>query len=336
MDGFEKKTVDTPRGYTYTYYISAPRPGHPPLLMQHGFPDEALMWQGVASQLVKDHQVIIPDMLGYGGSSKPTSPSAYDMAGQAGDLAALLDHEQVPRVVSVGHDWGTAVAGGLWLHHPSRVAGLVLLSGMYGGPAQAPFDLAAACAAAEQAFGYPANDYHYFLTAPDAPALIERDLDRFYLVQHGAPRDWMRRLLCTPGALRAFVADADDGTNKEPDPPLRKYAQAPGMRERFVRRIARDGIAAPLAVYRSLRENVQYESLRHVPADRFKVAVPVLLVFGDQDAVCRPEVMAPAKAQGLLPDCEEHVLDSGHWVTYEKPQEVAALMEGFLRRKISA
>jgi len=43
MDAFEKKTLKTSRGYTYTYYTSDGDKSLPALFFQHGWPDHAQM-----------------------------------------------------------------------------------------------------------------------------------------------------------------------------------------------------------------------------------------------------------------------------------------------------
>lgn len=55
----------------------------PPLLLLHGAPQTHISWRLVAPELAKTHTVIVPDLRGYGDSSKPadtadhgTTPSA--------------------------------------------------------------------------------------------------------------------------------------------------------------------------------------------------------------------------------------------------------------------
>jgi haloacetate dehalogenase len=44
----------------------------PALLLLHGFPQSHVMWHRVAQQLTKDYFLVMPDLRGYGDSSKPT------------------------------------------------------------------------------------------------------------------------------------------------------------------------------------------------------------------------------------------------------------------------
>jgi haloacetate dehalogenase len=43
----------------------------PPLLLLHGYPQTHLMWRKLAPRLAADFTVVVPDLRGYGDSSKP-------------------------------------------------------------------------------------------------------------------------------------------------------------------------------------------------------------------------------------------------------------------------
>ena len=47
----------------------------PPLLLLHGYPQTHAMWQRVARALAPDFALVIPDLRGYGDSTKP-APAA--------------------------------------------------------------------------------------------------------------------------------------------------------------------------------------------------------------------------------------------------------------------
>ena len=48
--------------------------------------------------------MLAPDLLGYGGTDKPTDVQAYTLKSQAGEVNELLDCVGVGDVLSVGHD----------------------------------------------------------------------------------------------------------------------------------------------------------------------------------------------------------------------------------------
>ena len=104
----EKRTLTTSRSLTYTYYISPPsKPNLPIILLLHGWPDDAHMWCDLITNhlLPGGYGVLAPDCLGYSGTSKPTTTSAYNSEGMAADLCEILGAERISKVISLGHDW---------------------------------------------------------------------------------------------------------------------------------------------------------------------------------------------------------------------------------------
>jgi soluble epoxide hydrolase/lipid-phosphate phosphatase len=99
MNTLIKKTAHTSRGFTYTYYISREWAGKPAILLLHGWPDHAAMWEGLAVKhlVPAGYGLIIPGCLGYGGSSKPTNPQAYNPVGLTNDFIEILDVEHVEK-----------------------------------------------------------------------------------------------------------------------------------------------------------------------------------------------------------------------------------------------
>lgn len=46
-----------------------------------------------------------PDCLGYGGTSKPLDMQAYKGKAMSDDIAEILEHEKIEKVIGIGHDW---------------------------------------------------------------------------------------------------------------------------------------------------------------------------------------------------------------------------------------
>ena len=132
MDDFSeltKKTFTTSRSLQYTYYISKANPEKPTLLLLHGFPDSADLYAGITKYLLTlPFQLLIPDVLGYAGTSKPTDPSLYRAKSQTQDLVEILDTENIKDVIVGGHDWGSFLAQQVVLYQRERVRGVILLS----------------------------------------------------------------------------------------------------------------------------------------------------------------------------------------------------------------
>lgn len=101
----------------------------PTVLLLHGWPDTARLWDGVTSRLVEaGFRVAAPDLRGCGRSSKPEAVDAYAMAHLVGDVGAILDALGVERAAVVGHDWGAALAWATAMVAPERVSALAAIS----------------------------------------------------------------------------------------------------------------------------------------------------------------------------------------------------------------
>ncbi|KNG48137.1 epoxide hydrolase-like protein [Stemphylium lycopersici] len=328
MDVFEKKTLKTSRGYTYTYYTSSGDSSRPTLLFQHGWPDNAAMWQKIAGPLRSlNHPIIIPDMLGYDGTDKPTDYEEFKYEFITKDMVDILDAEGSAKCISIGHDWGSTAAGHLYCYFPDRVVGLVNINVTYSPPMRKRLDLETVNAMSEKNFGYPVFAYWHLFTEPDGPALLKDNLDRLFNAMHGEG-DAMKRFFCVPRAMRDYL---EHKTN--PDVSIRAYARDPAFKKAFMDRMSRDGFESPQCWYRATVFGSQYECDKNLPEDRDKVNVPTLFIGCKDDYVCRPEAMYPSIQAGLLPHLEQaELMDAAHWGVYEKPQEIANTLEAWLKK----
>lgn len=83
-------------------------PDGPVLVAVHGYPDNHLVWEGVATALDADFRVVRYDVRGAGDSDKPTGRAAYRMERLGEDLDAVLDAVSPGAPVHLlGHDWGS-------------------------------------------------------------------------------------------------------------------------------------------------------------------------------------------------------------------------------------
>jgi 3-oxoadipate enol-lactonase len=95
----------------------------PPVVLLHPFPFDRTIWAGVADTLAPRHRVIAVDSRGFG--QTPLGGS-YAIADLADDLAALLDHLDVPRAAVLGMSMGGYAALAFAVRHPARLSALVL------------------------------------------------------------------------------------------------------------------------------------------------------------------------------------------------------------------
>lgn len=95
-----------------------------PVLLLHGLGGSNRCWGGSYDALGDGHHVVVPDLLGFGSSPKPTH--GYGVNAHVDALVATLDWLEVHEPVVVGaHSIGTMVALALADRYPSRVARIV-------------------------------------------------------------------------------------------------------------------------------------------------------------------------------------------------------------------
>jgi haloacetate dehalogenase len=104
--------------------------GGPPLLLLHGFPQTHAMWHRVAPSLAQGYTLVMPDLRGYGDSSRPPTDAQhapYSKRAMAQDMLDLMRSLGFGRFSVCGHDRGGRVAHRLAVDHPGAVARLMLL-----------------------------------------------------------------------------------------------------------------------------------------------------------------------------------------------------------------
>lgn len=101
-----------------------PRSGRPIVLI-HCFTCAINYWDGMLPRLARAHRVIAVDLLGHGGSEKPTS--GYTVPNQADLIAQVLGRLGVRDAEVVGHSLGGAVAVALAQQSPQLVDRVVIV-----------------------------------------------------------------------------------------------------------------------------------------------------------------------------------------------------------------
>lgn len=198
----------------------------PPLLLLHGYPQTHLIWRKVADRLAQHFTLVMPDLRGYGDSSKPPGGTAhgnYAKRAMAQDMVELMSTLGHANFRVCGHDRGGRVAHRLALDHPHAVHQLMLID---IAPTLTMYD------ATDQAFA--TFYYHWFMLIQPAPlpeTLIGNNAVYFleYTLggwgSHGAhfiddeAMAEYRRCFCTPEAIHASCEDyrASAGIDLEHD-----------------------------------------------------------------------------------------------------------------------
>ncbi len=98
----------------------------PTIVLLHGFASNKEVWLPVAKLLTPHFHLIVPDLPGWGASSR--SPDGnYDVDAQTARLGAFVQALHLPRFLLVGHSMGGAIAGVYAAEQPEHVAGLALV-----------------------------------------------------------------------------------------------------------------------------------------------------------------------------------------------------------------
>ncbi len=103
-----------------------------PVILLHGFPDDAHAWVDVAPPLVKaGYRVLAPYLRGYGPTSfrDPNAPRMAEQAAIGQDVIDFADALRLDRFALSGYDWGGRAACIAAALHPDRVRAAVLISG---------------------------------------------------------------------------------------------------------------------------------------------------------------------------------------------------------------
>ena len=168
FEGFESRSFEV-NGASIQARFSKVTPGdiqRPSLLLLHGFPQSHVIWHRVAQHLKQHYFLVMPDLRGYGESSKtPGLPdhSNYSKRNMAHDMVGVMDALGVDQFFLSGHDRGGRVAHRLALDHAARVQKLCVLD-------MAPtLDMYAGASMTQPYMEFAKAYYHWFHMLQPAP-----------------------------------------------------------------------------------------------------------------------------------------------------------------------
>lgn len=104
-------------------FLTAGEPSNPPLLLVHGFPNAARMFETVMAELAREAYLIAPDLPGYGESEPLASPS---LSGFGDAFLELLERLGVGARYLYVHDFGAAATLHIAMKAPELVRGLII------------------------------------------------------------------------------------------------------------------------------------------------------------------------------------------------------------------
>lgn len=123
-------------GITYSYILAEPSgQALNTIFLIHGWPDLSLGWRYQIPLLTSlGLRVIVPDMMGYGGTDAPEDPKFYTFKRAADDLATLVKHIGASTIILGGHDWGGAVVYRFAMWYPQLISAVFSVCTPYTPP----------------------------------------------------------------------------------------------------------------------------------------------------------------------------------------------------------
>ncbi|KAF9535124.1 Alpha/Beta hydrolase protein [Crepidotus variabilis] len=297
-ESFNHRSALLSTGRTYHFVDQVPK-GYdsklnPTLLCVHGFPDLWYGWRHQIGPWVRHGlRVVAPDMLGYGGTSKPTDPAEYTTSKTCADLVALLELLEVQKAVLIGHDWGSAIVGRFALWYPERILALVMISVPYSPPARKYIPLEEIIKKAPN-LGYQA----YFASEQSTEEIDSHEGSFRDLILDN--RERKHRLVLTPQEFSYYNEQLSQG------------------------------MRGPLNYYRTTKLRFDEEKAANLPS-HLRDDLPFLFIYGTEDGTVVKPVLE--KSKKFIKRYQEIVLEGrGHWLMVEAKDEftekIASWLEG--------
>ena len=263
------------------------------VMLLHGFPEAAFVWDEVMQRVAPRAACVAPNLRGYIGSSAPADVSAYRAKHVVGDIVAAIEALGAPLGLLVAHDWGGALAWNLAAQRPDLLRRLLIIN----SPHPATFLRELRHNPQQQA----ASAYMNFLCRPDAERLLaEDDFRRLWPFLQGA--SWL-----TPEVREQYrQAWSNDGRGLTGG--LNYYRASP----------LRPPAGADDAVHQV-----------NLPDDAVTSRVPTTVLWGERDKALLPELLDGLGR--WVPQLQlERVPEASHWIVHEQPGRVAEMITSLL------
>jgi pimeloyl-ACP methyl ester carboxylesterase len=267
-----------------------------PIILLHGFPDDVRAWDAVAPPLTKaGHRVLVPYLRGYGPTRfrDPAAPRMAEQAAIGQDVIDFADALGIQRFAVAGYDWGGRAACIAAALHASRVRAAVLIGGYTIQDTMSPPRPAAP--ESERAFWYQ----WYFNTERGRAGLAANR------------RPLCRLLWQTWSPTWKFTDETYERTAVSFDNP--------------------DFVDVVIHSYRHRNLNApgepRFADMERRLADRPKIQVPSITMYGADDGLGRPAASSPAEQESFTALRARRVIPgAGHFLPREKPEAVASAM----------
>lgn len=265
----------------------------PLVLALHGFPDLPRTFRHQMPFLAAaGYRVVAPHMRGNHPTDVPPD-GPYETAALVQDVLALMDVLSPEPVILIGHDWGAAAAYGATRMAPNRVSKLITIA----VPPPPALSMSFITNPEQQRRSW----YMFFFQMSFAEKAVAHNdcalMERLW-------QDW------SPG----WQCPAEEMST------LKAAFKKPGV------------LQAALKYYRhSLNPANHRPELAYIREHMGDpIGVPTLYIHGAKDGCIGVEIAEGAE-KAFTGKVERKILDGGHFVHQERPEEVNALIEEFLK-----
>ena len=274
-----------------------------PVILLHGFPDDAHAYDGVAPLLAKaGYRSLAVYLRGYAPTKflDRSQPRTAEQAAIGQDVIDFADALKLPRFAVAGFDWGGRAAGVAAALHPDRVRAAVLIGGYSIQNTVTPARPSAPDAARRLWYQW------YFNTDAGRAGLDQNRRALCELLW----REWSPTWKFTPEMYAQTAASFDNP----------------------------DFVDCVIHSYRHRNFNAagepRFADIEKKLAERPPITVPVITLHGADDAFGAP---SPDISQGdriVMPQIVEKriIPGAGHFVPHEKPEPVAQALIDLLAR----
>lgn len=264
------------------------------VVLLHGFPDRALLWQAVAQHLSPHAWVVAYDMRGCGQSTPLQGTRHYRYAPLIDDLFAVIDHVSPRQKVHLaGHDWG----------------------GLYGWDAL--FDARAATRIAS-----------FTTMAPSLNQVGHWVRERLSRPTPGRMGQVLHQMLVSNGLMGFFAMPLLPTLMWRSGVGLWTFRQ---LVERLegVRLPVHPGVAEDAVRYLGIyRANLFQQVLRPQPVQR--TPIPVHTLVATRDPFLPARVFEGCADWSAQPSRSE--VDASHWAPLSRPQDIAQVVAHMARQ----
>lgn len=329
----------THSGDKTTFYWSAGPVDGPLVIFIHGWPANGEVWKPQLLALAAlGFRTVAPDNRGYGRSSVPKDRSAYALEHHVSDMLALLAHLDRPKAVWIGHDWGAGLVTAMAAQRPDKCVAAAFLAVPYtmlnkGIPGQVALSNRRIYPESE----FPLAQWDYQAWHVESPAESAAQLQRnvagtVKIMYHGnGPENYGKPAL---SANMRKTGGWWGGLPAAPDVPYEGtlFGDDTAAFERMVAELEKNGFEGPNAYYLNHEANEAYMSKA---PNGGRLTYPVLYIEAQWDSVCDSSLSRLADPmRELCEDLTEVRIESGHWVSMQKPEETNAAIVRWIATKI--